>query len=346
MSDAPRIIVTVQHPAHVHFFRNAITDLEALGYDVCVFAREKDIACTLLDTYGIEYETLAGTASSPIGLAKTQAIYEYRILSRVRALKPDVLLAIGEPAVAHASSLVGGQSIIFTDTEHAAVSNGITFPFADLLCTPDAFWDDLGERHRVYSGFHELAYLHPDRFTPDPMILEDLGESDNEQLVVLRLVSWNAAHDFGRSGIDGIETLINELERGGATVLVTAEGQLPPSFADREVDVPPHRMHDLLAAADLFLGESATMAIESGLLGTPALYVSDLQAGVLGELETKYRLLRWLSRRAGPTEIADHACGLLSVDDSTWSERRRTVLEETIDTTQFIVDTVEEVARG
>ncbi len=346
MSDERRVFVTIQHPAHVHFFRNAIPSLESLGYDVRVFAREKDVALALLEAYGIEYETLAGVAGSPLGLAKVQATYEYRILNRARALNPDVLVAIGEPAVAHASSLVGGRSVVFTDTEHAAVSNGITFSFADLVCTPAAFWDDLGDRHRSYPGFHELAYLRPNRFTPDPAILEELGESADGPTVVLRLVSWNAAHDVGQSGIGGIETLITELEDGGATVLVTTEGHLPQSLSDRAVDIPSHRMHDLLAAADLFLGESATMAIESGVLGTPALYVSDLHAGVLGELESEYRLLRWLSRRATPTEIAAHARELLAIDDSTWADRRRAVLEETIDTTAFIVDTVEEVARG
>jgi predicted glycosyltransferase len=47
--------------------------------------------------------------------------------------------------------------------------------------------------------------------------------------------------------------------------------------------------------ADLFIGESATMASESAVLGTPAIFVSTLQAGVLNEIEEKYGLLYMIS---------------------------------------------------
>lgn len=381
---AGRVVVTVQHPAHVHFFRNAIDELEDRGYDVHVFAREKDVTGALLEAYGIEYERLAGSADSPLELARVQATYEYRLLKRVRRLDPDVMLAIGEPAVAHASALVDGHSVLFTDTEHATLSNAIALPFADLVCTPRAFWDDRGAAHYTYPGYHELAYLHPDRFTPDPSVLDEIGTQvaaglpaatdggaasgtgsapdsvsgtesasepgvatgavGDESLVVLRLISWSAAHDIGQEGMAGVERVVTELEREGGTVLVSAEGELPPALADRRIDLPPDRMHDLLAHADLFLGESATMAIESAVLGTPSLYVSDLHAGVLEELETRYGLVRRLERDAEPSEVAATARELLAIDESTWRERRRTLLEETIDTTEFVVNTVEQVS--
>ncbi|ELZ17838.1 hypothetical protein C477_11522 [Haloterrigena salina JCM 13891] len=370
---AGRVVVTVQHPAHVHFFRNAIDELEDRGYDVRVFAREKDVTEALLEAYGIEYERLAGSAESPLELAKVQATYEYRLLKRVRRLNPDVMLAIGEPAVAHASAAVDGHSVLFTDTEHATLSNALALPFADLVCTPRAFWDDRGSSHYTYPGYHELAYLHPDRFSPDPSVLADLeptvetglpaatdggaasgaesvgpggatATAGDESLVVLRLISWTAAHDIGQEGMAGVERLVADLEREEATVLVSAEGDLPPALADRRIDLAPDRMHDLLAHADLFLGESATMAIESAVLGTPSLYVSDLDAGVLEELQTRYGLIRRLERDAEPSRVAATARELLAIDDSTWRERRRTLLDETIDTTEFVVNTVERVS--
>lgn len=368
MATSNRVVVTVQHPGHVHFFKNAIDELERQGYDVAVFAREKDVTCALLDAYGIDYETLAGSADSLPGLAKVQATYEFRILRRVRRLDPDVMLAIGEPAIAHASRVVDGHSVLFTDTEHATVQNAIAFPFADLVCTPTAFWGEPNCRRRTYRGYHELAYLHPNRFTPDPEIRQTVeaqfdtpitatstigagsatatGADIDGSLVVMRLVSWNAAHDIGQAGIDGIERLVAELERVGATVLLSAEGELPPSVADRRIDLPPDRIHDLLAHADLFVGESATMAIESSVLGTPSLYVSDLYAGVLEELETRYRLLRSHPRGTEPAAIADTARELLTTDESTWERRRQLLLDECVDTTSFIVDTVERVIDG
>lgn len=341
MIDDRRIVCTIQHPAHVHFFRNAITELRERGYDVHVFAREKDVACELLERYGIAHQRLAGPANTPLDLLAVQARYEYEILRRVRRLQPAAVLGIGEPAIAHASALGDTQGILFTDTEHAALGNAVSLPFADRVYTPDAFWDDYGGHHGRYPGYHELAYVHPNWFTPDPATPHGLESADGP-LVVLRLVSWNAAHDVGRTGVAGLERVIAGLERFGATVRITAEGELPPALAARRVDIPADRMHDLLARADLFLGESATMAIESCLLGTPALYVSDLRAGVLEELEGRYRLLRWLSNDAHAGEIVAHARELLRTGESTWAKRRRRVLAEKIDTTAFVVDVVED----
>jgi uncharacterized protein len=339
-----RVVVTIQHPAHVHFFRHAIDELRERGYDVRVLVRERALVRELLERYGIAHQQVAGPARSALGLLSVQPRYEYEILRRVRRLEPAAIVGIGEPAVAHAARIVDGEGILFTDTEHAALQNAVSLPLADRLYTPTAFWDDYGRHHRRYPGYHELTYLHPDRFVPDPAGLAGVG--DEEPLVVVRLVSWTAAHDVGRSGLSDLERVIDGLERFGATVRVTAEGRPPPALEARRLEIAPDRIHDLLARADLFLGEGATMAIESALLGTPAIYVSGLRAGVLEELEGRYRLLRWLSADVRPAEVLAHARELLRIRESTWTRRRRRVLEETVDTTDVIVGAVEDAVRG
>lgn len=341
--DADRVISTIQHPAHVHFFRNAIGELEERGYDVHVFAREKDIVLELLDAYGIEYRTLASEPGNLYELAKVQARYEYEVIKRARELNPAALLAIAEPSITHASLASDGTSVLFSDTEHATIQNSLAFPFADVICTPDSFWDDLGSNHVRYSGFHELAYLHPNRFTPDPAVLDRVGVDEDETVVVLRLVSWTAAHDVGKRGMQDVERLVETLEEAGSRVLITSETELPPSLADRQVTVPPHQIHDLLSYADLLIGESATMAIESALLGTPAIFVSPFSAGVLEELEDRYGLVFSRSETETPAILTALATKILEADPEIWEQRRRALLDEKIDTTEFIVHAVEQV---
>ena len=345
-SDRRPVICTIQHPAHVHFFRNAIEELETRGYPVHVFVREKGIVPKLLDIYDVEHQRLAGDANSLPALAREQVKYEYGLFKRVRKLDPAVLLAIAEPAIAHASTVFDCQSVLFTDTEHATLQNVLAFPFSDVICTPEPYWEDLGEKQVRYGGYHELAYLHPNRFSPDPAILDRIGVSERDRLVVVRLVSWTAAHDVGKTGIEDVETIVDRLERFGATVVISSERPLPPSLEARRIDLPPDRIHDVLAYADLFVGESGTMTLESALLGTPAMYVSPLYAGVLEELEERYGLV--FSHQDGPSRetVLEQARALLRTDPSVWRRRRQAVLEDKVDTTAFVVRTVAELTDG
>jgi predicted glycosyltransferase len=53
-----KILVDIIHPAHVHFFRNAIA-LWKKKYEVLVTSREKDITLELLGRFGIENKCLS-----------------------------------------------------------------------------------------------------------------------------------------------------------------------------------------------------------------------------------------------------------------------------------------------
>jgi len=336
-----KVFVTIQHPAHVHFFREAIAELEAAGHEVSVFMRDVEIAADLLDGYGIDYEVLAPTSDSLASLARSQLRYELALLRRARRADPDVVTAIGEPAVAHLSALLPCRSVVFTDTEHATLQNRITFPFADRICTPEAYTDDLGDKQVTYPGFHELAYLHPDRFDPDPAVVADAGIDPDERLVVLRLVAWEALHDVGSGGFADARAVVEDLERHGARVVITAEADLPPDLADRRATVAPEDMHHLLAHADLFVGESATMAAESAVLGTPAVFASSLDLGYLQTLESEYGLVVNTTGEDRQAEALALASSILAdYDETDWAGRRERLLADCVDTTDVILSQV------
>lgn len=123
-----KIIFTIQHPAHVHLFRNAIQELEREEHQVHVYARNKDLAIELLDAYNIEHTVLAGDADSLGKMAMVQAKYELGLAREACQIKPDVMVAMGEPAVAHLAKLVGARSLIFTDTEIGTLPEQACFP--------------------------------------------------------------------------------------------------------------------------------------------------------------------------------------------------------------------------
>jgi predicted glycosyltransferase len=332
------VLLTIQHPAHVHFFKHAIRELERRGHRVHVRALDKDVTLSLLERYGTDHAVIGSRNGSLARLAVSELAVEYRLYRDARRIRPDVMASIGGVEVAHVARLVGARSVVFTDTEHAKLSNAITFPFADEILTPDCYLDDAGSRHHRYPSYHELAYLHPDRFDPDPAALDGLPVEPGETYVVVRCVGWGAAHDVGDEGFEDVAALVERLESTGATVLISAEADIPASVEDRRIDIEPHRMHDLLAFADLFVGESGTMAAESAVLGTPSVYVHSENPGLMRDLSSYGLLFGYHGERRNERAV-DRAVDILESPPPTpdWQARRRALLDEKVDATDVIV---------
>ena len=100
-----RLLVDMGHPAHVHFFKNAIRSLEERGHAVKITARDKDVTLALLEAYGFEYTVRGsggvGTLSKGVGMFKT----DMKMLGIARKFKPDVMAGIPTPPRSPAVSL-------------------------------------------------------------------------------------------------------------------------------------------------------------------------------------------------------------------------------------------------
>ena len=334
-----RAAITIQHPAHVHFYRPVVDELRARGHDVHVFAREKDVALDLLDAYGIEHRVLAGTAGSIPRLAAVQVAYEWRLLRAVRRLDPDVVTGIGGMAAAHVSAVTDARSVVFTDTE--TVGNRLVTPFADAVCTPRSFDGDLGDGHVRYDGLHELAYLHPGRFEPDPDVLRSHGVDPHSRFTVVRFSDMAAHHDVGERGFlpDARSELVAALADHGSVCASVEEGDAPEGC--REIPVPVHQVHHLLAYADAFVTDAATMATEAGVLGTPTVRATSFAAG--DDLGNFVELDRYglVYSTPDPDDALDLVSELVADPEEagrTWRERRGQLVADKIDVAEFAVD--------
>lgn len=343
-----RILFDVTHPAHVHLFRPAIREFVARGHVVGITSREKDVTTDLLSAYGLPHTPLSIQGKGPLGLVTEWLTREVRLLRVARTFDPDVIVSRLNPAVAHVSRVLGCRSVVFHDTELAGGLARVTLPFVDVVCTPERFDGSYPGRQVRYEGYHELAYLHPTRFTPDADRLAALGIDVDEPYAVVRLVSGEAHHDIGVDGLSGglLRTVIDRLEARG-DVYLTSEGELPPDLEPYRTQVPPDVVHDLLAFADVYVGDSGTMAAEAAVLGTPAVRFAPFERLLSNfvELETTYGLVRSASDGEG---LLAALSDVLATPDlaATWERRRDRMLADKIDVTTFVVDTVLAVADG
>ncbi len=338
-----RILIDIGHPGHVHFYKHAIRQLRNCGHEVLVTARDKDVTLALLEHYDIPYYTLSSIGNGSWGLLKEFIQREWELLKFIRKNNPDIVTAIGGLFIAPVCKLLGKPSIVFTDSEPVPLDRFLTYPISSLICTPDCFMKDLGKNHVRYAGYHELAYLHPDYFQPDPTIVDDLDVSLDEPYIILRFVAWKASHDLGQQGFSHQmkKVIVERLSQYGQ-VFITSEDPLPEDLKPYQIQVPPHRMHDVLYYASLFVGDGATMATEAGLLGTPAIRASTLalDMGNFIELMEKYHLVYSYYRL---DEALDKAIQLMDhrLDaKEQWARRREIFFDDMIDVTKFVIDTV------
>jgi predicted glycosyltransferase len=335
-----RILVEVTHPAHVHFFRYAIDEFKERGHEVAVTTRQKDVTVDLLNHLGIPFTILSKVSSSKLGLFGELIFRDFRLLNFCRKFKPDVLTGISGVFAAHVGFLLRRPVVVWDDTEIANIAHKIAYPFVKSIYSPDCFAKDFGKKHHLYPGLHELAYLHPNRFTADAEIIKGLGIEPSERYCIIRFVSWQAHHDVGQYGFADKDklTFIREIAKH-ARPYITSEAPLPPAFEQYRLNIPPHLIHHVMAFADLYVGEGATMATESAVLGVPAVYISTLQLGNMNMLRG-YSLLK----QTCDTQTALKYCIDWLANSQTkqnCSAARRKLLKDKIDVTPFVVETIE-----
>lgn len=285
-----KILVDINHPAHVHFFKNLIWAFENRGFTIFITARGKEITTDLLERYGFQFEVVSTIGKGILGLTRELLVHQRAVYRILKMNEIDLVLSIGGTFNVHACKLLHIPSLVFTDTEHAKFQNSITFPFAAKIVTPSCYRDKIGRKQVRYSGYHELAYLHPNHFKPNPAVLDEVGLSKDDTFIILRFVSWSASHDVGQYGIQNKIELVRELEKYGR-VSITSEGELPRELGKYKIKVSPEKLHDLLFYATLYVGEGATTASECAVLGTHAIYVNTLRLGYTDEEEEKYQLV-------------------------------------------------------
>jgi len=346
-----RFLFYMGHPAHYHNFKHCIRILEERGDEILVVARGKDVLFDLID--GEDWRVVkwpsrkkGGKLNLTLNILKREA----KLLRLVRKFKPD-LMAGTDLGITHVGRILKIPSVVVNEDDSRAIPlmAKYAFPHATKILAPNCCDQSPANEKKIgYEGYHELAYLHPDYFTPDRRMLPiEMRETGNYS--ILRFANLTAHHDTGRSGINNemAHKLIELLEPKG-NVFITSERELSMDLELYRLPIHPSAMHHAMAFADLYIGDSQTMAAEAAVLGVPSIRFNDFvgELSYLEELEHKYQLTKGIK-----TSESDLLLKTVVewTDNSNlkelFAQKRAEMLEATIDVTKRWIEVFDEVVR-
>lgn len=340
-----RYLIFANTPAHVHLYKNLVGELRSEDHDVLVLGRAYGCTEELLSYYDLPYEIYGGQAPSFRSLVTNVPRQFATILRRVRAYDPDVIFGRGSYA-AFGGAVSRTKTILVLDSTPYNVGPVVSSKFVHRVLTPESYGRRLGRHHHRFQGFKECAYLHPEVYTPDSSVRDDLGVDETEPYAVVRFNAYDSIHDVGL-GTGPTSNRVTLLDRlaDHATVFVSDESEtLDLSNLDvRPFDLHPARIHDALAGAHLVVTDTGTIATEGALLGTPAIRFVDDDEPAMGEFEELEANDLLIQHSTLEGVLAD-ARSILETETAQrrWQHRKDQYLSSKPNLTQSLLD----VARG
>ena len=338
------VLFQLHHPAHYHLFKYSIRELSRIGHNVRIVIKEKDVLENLLRQDLLDYEKIGDDeAASRRGFAGGLLKRLGELLDLLKRWEIDLLVgSTADIAILGRYCKIPSYVFFEDDFREVPAYAFLVGPLASKLVCPvscDAwYWNGKADK---YSGYHEIAYLHPKWFIPDNSKILRLYNGKS-RYVLLRFSSLQAYHDKGKHGIDDtLATQIITICEQDAAVWIVSERPLPASLEKYRFPLSPSVMHHALAFAHLYAGDSQTMAAEAAVLGTHSIRYNDFvgKLGYLEELEHRYGLT--VGVRVGESEkllsIVKDKLNSGDVD----RERMELLYNETVDVTEYIVNMID-----
>lgn len=293
------ILVDILHPAHLNFYKRAISLLKQQNHRLTVLVRERgnlvEFARRELDVpirvVGKHYRNRLG---------KIYGLVHRVVYLVVEGLRNpyDVTTSHGGFYAAIAARLTRKKSVIFYDNFEYRLLFNLCRWFASTFIVPSCL-EVKAKNIRTFCGYKELAYLNC--FTPSEEILGEYGVQ-KKQYVFIRHIAHISLDYWKQDHETVLESILEYLLERNYMVVASVEQRAAPvpclSGSDlvRIMRRPTSAMHSLMYHARCVISSGDTVAREAALLGVPAMYIGTRNMRINRELIRLGRLA-WTSKK-------------------------------------------------
>ena len=337
-----KYLICIGHPAQFHLFKNIIYQLHEHGHETKVLITTKDILEYLFKKSGLGYKNVLPRRKSGsfISLTSNFARRYIIIAKEIMRFKPNLLMG-SEVTLPILGKSFNIPSIIFSEDDAKIIPQyaKLAFPYASTILSPISCNAGKWERKKIgYDGFQKLVYLHPNRYSPQKSRINSLTIN---KYFLLRFAKLSAYHDTQREGItQSIAKRLIDILKPHGNIFISSERKLEPQLEKYRISIDPIDMHSALYFADIYIGDSQSMAVEAAILGTPGIRFNDFagEIGVLEELEQKYNLTFGI-KTIYPEKLYTKVFELVNRNElkKDFEIRQKKLLNEKIDVLPFMI---------
>ena len=165
-------------------------------------------------------------------------------------------------------------SLVFEDDFEYKINFYYARVFATRHIMPNIF-PVKGKNVYYYNGFKELAYLHPNYYSPNIRSLEEYDLNRGEYIFIREVAGVSLNYKNKKSRLNEI---IQNIKNFGLKIVLSLEDdKLKDRFREDNIilEEPVKDIKSIMAFAALTITSGDTMARESCLLGTNTIYTGD-----------------------------------------------------------------------
>lgn len=326
---------------HVNLFRNFVKEMEDEGHDVMAFSLKDELTESLLEAFEIKNKYY-GTHSQKFSYRAIAPFYNrISLLRNLSKFDPDLILSVNTSPLSPFTSLFDAPSVVFLDEQPSRRDAPLIFNYSTKIVTPDCYHADVPEdKHLTHPSYHSLAYLHSDRFTPDDEVLEKLDVSKEEYTVVSFRKNTYLDMDVKEELLKRREMidLVRFVEKHSC-VFIDDRGYVPEPLEKYIPSISPRQYLDLLANAQLVIGDEPITSSEAGVLGVPWIYISGSTTYSLDDQEIRYEIGSQVYDLEEAEELAE---AILSGEvEPDFEASRKRILKDKADLTKWMLTLVE-----
>jgi predicted glycosyltransferase len=295
-----KIWIDLDNSPHAPFFSPIMKELQKIGYEVFITARDSSQTCGLADLFHLPYKRIGRHYGKQKVLTVAGTVFRaLQLMSAVNHEKPSLALSHGSRAQMISAWMLRVPSIVMMDYEHVKGFLNPTWIMMPEVISSNAIKYD--KEHIIhYPGIKEDVYVPS--FKPDPTIRNELGINADDILITIRPPATEA-HYYKPESEELFEAAIHFLgqkENIKIVILPRNDSQTdsiktkwPKWCGDGKIVIPKHVVNglNLIWQSDLVISGGGTMNREAAALGVPVYSIFRGQIGAVDRyLSEKGRL--------------------------------------------------------